>query len=78
MNADQLGNSVKSEAYFRNLNTPNTTIIADGIKGLREAIQSGDPDRYYSVAVKVEEVFSKLTSSQVSAWDAWSSGNLKK
>lgn len=78
MNADQLGNSLKSEKYFRNLNTSNTTSIADGIKELRESIQAGDPNRYHSTALNVEGIFSKLTASQVSAWEAWSNGNLKK
>lgn len=78
MSTEQEVNSNKGEGYFRKLGSRDAVIIADGIKALRDAIKSGDVNKYQTNSTLVETTYSRLPESQKTAWENWSEQNLKK
>ena len=78
MSPDQESNSIKGETYFRSNGGTEGRVIADAIKGLREAILSGNQTAYREHARIAETTYERLPEAQQAAWEKWSLLNLKK
>lgn len=77
MNGTQQDNSQRLENYLRNRGSAKEVKLADGIRGLREAITEGDARKYLQQADLTENTYATLPSGDKSALDSWMSANIR-
>jgi hypothetical protein len=71
MDNTQEANSNRIEGYFRNSGLAQGNVLANGVKGMRDAIKAGEIDSYTKNADLVNSTFSKLSQSQQNAVNTW-------